>query len=152
MTARPTTLRKFAVWAPLVAYMALIFYVSSQSSTGWNFRYPDKLVHFLEYGALALLLARALNGGIRKPVPAKRLVVAGLLALGYALTDEFHQSFTPNRVSDWRDVVADALGAATALLLLAFLGRLFFRDAAAGAAGASPHNPPVNDLARKEPT
>ena len=152
MTARPTTLRRFAVWGPLVAYMALIFYVSSQSSPGWNIRYPDKLVHFLEYGALALLLARALNGGIRKPINARRLVAAGLLALGYALTDEFHQSFVPDRVSDWRDVAADALGAATALLLLALVGRSLWKDAATGAAGASPHTRPMDDLARKEPT
>ena len=152
MTARPTTLRRMVVWGPLVAYLGLIFYLSSRSSVGWAVSYPDKLLHFLEYGGLALLFARALNGGIRKPVPASRLVIAGALALVYALSDEIHQAFVPERMSDWRDVLADAVGAATALAVVALLGRTFFNGGASGAKRQAPPAPPLDDLARKEPT
>jgi VanZ family protein len=34
-----------------------------------------------------------------------------LLATLYGVTDEVHQSFVPGRNPDWRDVVADGLGA-----------------------------------------
>jgi VanZ family protein len=152
VTARPTTLRRIVVWSPLVAYLGLIFYLSSRSSVGWAVSYPDKLLHFLEYGGLALLLARALNGGIRKPIPASRLVLAGALALIYAVSDEFHQAFVPERTSDWRDVVADAVGAATALAIVALLARHFFSGGASGAARQAPPPRPLDDLARKEPT
>lgn len=150
MTARPT-LRRIVVWGPLAGYLALIFYLSSRSTIGWATPYPDKVLHFLEYGGLALLAARALNGTIREPIPASRLVLAWLLTLAYAASDELHQAFVPQRVSDWRDLVADAIGAATALLLLGLLGRWLWRR---GEGGARRDVPPrsLNGLARKEPT
>jgi len=152
VTARPTALRRIVVWGPLAAYLALIFYLSSRSSVGWAVSYPDKLLHFLEYGGLALLFARALNGGIRKPVPASRLLIAGSLALVYGLSDEFHQAFVPERTSDWHDVLADAVGAATVLVVVALLGRYLFKGGGSGAPRQAPPTRPLDDLARKEPT
>lgn len=151
MTARPL-LRRLVVWGPLAAYLALIYFLSSRSSTPWATPYPDKLLHALEYGVLAALTARALNGTVRRPIPAGLLVFAWSLVLVYAVTDEIHQAFVPNRVSDWRDVVADALGAAVVLALLWLAGRLLFRPAAAGAGNHARAPRPLNDLARKEPT
>ena len=44
--------------------------------------------------------------------------MALLITIGYALTDEFHQSFTPGREPHLRDIVIDGIGAAVALKLV----------------------------------
>jgi VanZ family protein len=41
-------------------------------------------------------------------------LAAVLVASFYGVTDEFHQSFVPNRQSDARDVLADTAGATVA--------------------------------------
>jgi VanZ family protein len=110
---RPRGPRWLRAWAPAMAYMLLIWGLSS-IPTQFDFsRVPfrDKGVHFVEYGALAMLLAHAAGGTWRH----MRLV--GLFALAAAVTtlwgiiDEIHQAFVPGRVSDVHDVMADALGA-----------------------------------------
>lgn len=100
------------------AWMGLIFVLSAQTRlprltpSGW----PDVQSvagHFVVYAVLAWLLCMALAGaGVRR---ATRW--AFVLALLYALSDEFHQSFVPNRHPDIFDVLTDAAGAATALFI-----------------------------------
>ncbi len=43
--------------------------------------------------------------------PLRALLVAIVLATLYGVTDEFHQSFVPNRNTDPKDVLVDFLGA-----------------------------------------
>jgi len=63
---------------------------------------------------LAGLLWWALNGsGVSRPA-----LWAFLIALLYALSDEYHQSFVPGRHPDPLDIVTDLAGAAAALLWL----------------------------------
>jgi len=119
------------IWGPVAAYLGLIYYLSSRSQVGWAAQYPDKILHMLEYMALALLLARGLNDGILKPIPARRLLLAWVLCLAYAMSDEIHQSFVPDRSSDWHDVAADAAGAALGLAAVAGAGHLMRRREAA---------------------
>ena len=48
---------------------------------------------------------------VRPGVGMLRIVlISTVLALGYGVTDEIHQLFTPQRSSDVLDVVADAVG------------------------------------------
>lgn len=96
--------------------MALIFYLSSQSDlpaapTGVSQELFLKLSHVVGYGVLALLFERALA----LPRSGKRLAL--LLTVLYGLSDEFHQSFTPGRLPDPGDLVANVLGAIAALWL-----------------------------------
>jgi hypothetical protein len=74
----------------------------------WTFslrRSPEEAVHFIEYGALALLLHRAL----RPVVPGPSVFVAGALAGALVgTTDEIIQWFSPSRYWDWRDIVLNA--------------------------------------------
>ena len=42
------------------------------------------------------------------------LTVAWVVAVAYGVTDEWHQSFVPNRQADVRDVIANAIGALVA--------------------------------------
>ncbi|WP_236687136.1 VanZ family protein [Ornithinibacillus californiensis] len=50
----------------------------------------------------------------------KILVVSFLLTIAYAIMDEVHQGFTPNRTPYYGDVLIDGFGAITACLILLF--------------------------------
>ena len=76
-----------------------------------------KAAHFTEYAILALLWAGVLPHGPR------RLWLAFWLTTGYAVSDEIHQAFVPNRGPSPIDVLIDASGAATALTALWLLNR-----------------------------
>ena len=115
---KPTFARRVSTWGPAVVYLFVIYYVSSQPQVGWAAPYPDKLLHVSEYLVLSVLLARALNNGIRRPVSARRLLLAWGLCVAYAVSDEIHQMFVPGRSPDPRDAMADACGAALGLLSL----------------------------------
>ena len=84
--------------------MLLIFFVSAQPSSNLpNFDWADGLVkksgHAIGYAILALLYWRALD------FKDKKRWVAWLLALLYAATDEFHQSFVLGRHPTVFDVI-----------------------------------------------
>ena len=66
------------------------------------------MAHFGEYAVLTLLLARALKGN--QLTKKKVLLLAFILAVGYAFSDEYHQKFVPGRVSALTDVLIDSLG------------------------------------------
>jgi VanZ family protein len=91
--------------------MGIIYYLSSQSdpvpqvtSVVW-----DKLLHFVEYGGLATLFARALLGeGLAVPAT---IVAAVVLTSAYGASDEIHQSTVPQRQADVRDWLVDGVGA-----------------------------------------
>ena len=71
-----------------------------------------KLAHFTEYAVLTGLWWRALRGlGVRFP-----LAVAMAISLGYAATDEFHQTFVDGRRGTPVDVLIDSAGIATAAI------------------------------------
>ncbi|MDB4971033.1 MAG: uncharacterized protein JWN44_6722 [Myxococcales bacterium] len=118
-------------WLPVVLYAALIFYLSSTPGDAvpqWGADH-DKLAHAAEYGVLGFLLARAF--GARRWWLA---IVAGAL---YGVTDEFHQTFVPNRYgNDLGDMTADALGVTLGALVWRFvLTRLLRSRAADGTKG-----------------
>jgi len=102
-------------WAPLVAWMGLIFYLSAQPDlphpdTGWADFLLSSLAHAFVFAVLALLWARILGD---RPRAAW---LAFLLTVLYAFSDEFHQAFVPGRVPDLWDLLCDAFGAGLALL------------------------------------
>jgi len=110
--------KKFLPWLPAVLMMAVIFGFSSTPSIELpNFGLWDVLVkkggHMLGYGLLAL----AYWAGLR--FEKRRGWLALLLAVFYAITDEFHQFFVPGRHPSVVDVlVFDGGGAAIALGLV----------------------------------
>jgi VanZ family protein len=104
--------------------MAAILFVSNLSDAppipgGFS----DLTAHFAVYALLALLLARALAAGTWARLGLRVLANAWLIAAGYGLSDEVHQRFVPGRSASPADWVADALGAATAMLLLYVMRR-----------------------------
>ena len=104
-------------WIPALALMAAIFFFSSLPATsipyygGVDF-ILKKGAHALGYGMLALAYYYALPGRLSR---ISRLSLAFLMALLFALSDEYHQSFVPGRNSSLVDVLIDQLGAAVAL-------------------------------------
>lgn len=104
--------------------MGLIFYLSSQSAPPYFLTLPyDKLSHFLEYAFLALLLLRALNKTFSGHNPIILGIIAFIIAVAYAASDEFHQSFVPGRNADALDWLADSLGATAGSLIILKKGK-----------------------------
>lgn len=97
--------------------MLFIFVLSSISDTPALPGQSDKGLHGLLYGGLGALLMRALAGRWRAPMTVGMLVATIAIAAAYGVSDEYHQSFVPNRQSDARDVAADTVGAAIAAAL-----------------------------------
>jgi VanZ family protein len=110
-------------WIPALVMMIVIFLFSSRSTSelpnflGWDY-VIKKTAHIFEYGLLALTFLFAFR------FEPKYRWVAWLLAVLYAATDEYHQSFVPGRHSSLMDVLLfDNIGAFTALWVYSVFGR-----------------------------
>lgn len=98
-------------WGPVLGWAAVVFFVSAQHRLpqlpgvlAW-----DKLQHSTGFVLGGLLLARALEG------TRGAALLAFVVGLAYAATDELHQLFVPGRHADVRDWVADAIGIAAGI-------------------------------------
>lgn len=114
----PRWLRDFA---PLIFWMALIFFLSSRSTlidienkAGEMSFY--KTAHLVAYAILAWLWWRALAAGRQTTWPV--LLAAFALTTLYGISDEIHQAYVPGRYSRLADVLFDAGGALLMVLLL----------------------------------
>jgi VanZ family protein len=116
-TKNETTTRVALSWLPVLSYTALIWVLSSRAlNVRLNlFPFQDKGVHFLEYGLLAFLVTHAVQ--MTWPKARYGMLVAFLVTVSLGATDELHQAFVPGRSADVFDLVADALGALTAIVL-----------------------------------
>jgi VanZ family protein len=132
-------------WLPVVLCLGLIFGASTDlMSSGRTSRFIGPVLrwfhpgineqavrqvqlgvrkgaHVAEYAVLALLLYRAVRR--TRQVPPERWCgrCAGWalgIALLYAVSDEWHQSFVPSRDGTLHDVIIDGTGASLGLLLL----------------------------------
>ena len=101
-------------WLPALAHMALIFFLSHQSrlpGPPMPIPYFDKMMHGLFYGVLGFLVLRAWLKGSYACIDWKAVAFTLLVVALYGLSDEFHQSFVPNRTPDIADWLADMTGA-----------------------------------------
>lgn len=105
--------RLVVLWGPVLAWMVLIFYLSSYPRISVSETYIVnfllfKTFHVIEYSILFFLLFRA----TRQTVKNKRrvLVYVFLISFLYAISDEVHQSFVPTREGKIRDVFIDTIG------------------------------------------
>lgn len=107
-------------WLPLAFWAGVIFFMSSRSALpaiGAGHRLPlSPAGHFIEYAILALFLFRALRHR-EAASPGKAALLSLIASVLYGMSDEFHQSFVPNRQPSLWDVAMDGLGAATALAI-----------------------------------
>ena len=117
------------VWAGLIAYLSHIPSLATGAPGVWDL-VVRKLGHVGEYAILTTLLWRALRA---HGLPAGWVLVgSGALALGYAASDEFHQSFVPGREGAVRDVLIDAIGIGGWMALVRLEPRIPFLSLADG--------------------
>jgi len=107
--------------------MGVIFFVSAQPTVPsvpgrWDLL-VKKAMHVLAYAALTYLYLRALRGE-EAGEWVSRGVSAGL-ALAYAASDEYHQTFVPGRNGTMVDVAIDGVGVAAATLLDWWIRRVY---------------------------
>ena len=139
--AKANALSLIRRWLPVLLWMAGISYFSSRSSLPPPFssehgKTLEKATHFLEYAVLAALLYRALASGNLKRGKAKAedvdgasssrkpLLLSFVIASLYAILDEWHQSFVPNRNCELSDVGFDAAGITATLALIGLYPQL----------------------------
>ena len=111
-------IKKIIPFIPSLVWMSVIFYFSSQQTTGVGGTNQTtrflilKSFHLIEYAFLAWLLSFAIF--------KKKWVV--LIAYLYAISDEIHQSFIPGRTSRFQDTLIDLVG----ILIGLFIFRKIF--------------------------
>jgi len=100
--------------------MALIFVLSSMPGANFSGDKKEdflvrKVLHVIEYTILTLTYYRG----------SKKVAVAVVLAILFAITDEFHQTLVPSRTGKRSDIVIDASAAViTGLVLWKYLQNL----------------------------
>lgn len=126
----------WARWLAVFVWMGIIFYFSDQPNStevtrmyfgGFNY-WVRKLAHISEYAILFLLCRSAcikssLNTGDLNPPPmrlSRQSAIALAITIGYACTDEWHQSYVFGRTGIAFDVLIDSLG--PLVVLVALLG------------------------------
>ncbi|MDR2672750.1 MAG: VanZ family protein [Coriobacteriales bacterium] len=94
-----------------LAWAVLIFVLSSIPGDSYppHPGFLNYIAHAGEYLILAALLTIALYGG--KDNLLKVAMIALIVSIAYAASDEIHQMFVPNRVSDIIDWLCDSGGA-----------------------------------------
>ena len=115
--------RTSRILGPLLRWLFPDIRLETLDAVQWFIR---KLGHCTEYGILAVLFWLALRGPLwRRTDPWNRRSAwtSWILAVAYAVSDEWHQSFVATRQGQWMDVLIDAFGAAVALLLLSWIAQ-----------------------------
>jgi len=125
--------RLMPAWWPALAYMGLIWFLSSRpvDFSLEDVPFKDKGVHFVEYAALAVLSARAITRSWPGLGVLRAVAWAGILTACWGYLDELHQAFVPTRDSSALDFLADAIGAVMGVA--GFLALQWLRKGRAGA-------------------
>lgn len=101
-------------WAPLAFYAGLVLFLSLLPDSGGPSYSWDKANHFIAYGVMSLLFMRAVGRfSIRTAMTA--VLAATLFGIGV----EFLQSLTSTRNADAFDALANGLGAAVGVGVVA---------------------------------
>jgi len=105
--------KKILNWLLVFIWAGVIFFLSHQPDLKSNL--PSeydfilrKLAHISEYAILTFLLIRAFS---HHQLSKKRILFFSVfLAVLYAFSDEYHQSFIYERTGAFRDVAIDSIG------------------------------------------
>ena len=136
------TIERWWRYGPLLAWMLVISLASTREFSAFNtsqfvrplilWIFPSlseervalihfvtrKVAHFSEYAVLGILAARAFSSSANSFLRQRWFQMAVVLIVAYALLDEFHQSFVPERTASIYDSFIDIAGGLTALLLI----------------------------------
>lgn len=79
-----------------------------------------KLAHYMEYLILGVLMINMLN----KNDIAKKYIIAIIICIIYASSDEIHQIFVAGRCFSIRDILIDSMGAISGIYIYKLLRRV----------------------------
>ena len=118
--------RKILRWLPAVIMMVMIFIASGiPGEEVPTFEGIDFIVkkggHMIGYAMLAVACYLAAYGANRNRT--RSAVLSLCLAVVYAVSDEYHQSFIPGRSATVMDVGIDSVGAIIGVTLMDFVVR-----------------------------
>ncbi|KKU03454.1 MAG: hypothetical protein UX99_C0009G0011 [Candidatus Amesbacteria bacterium GW2011_GWB1_47_26] len=118
--------RRIKHWLPTLAWAILIFSFSSQptltaNQVYWQDFVIKKSAHLFVYAVLAILIYRSLKLTSRFSKLYLFLFTLILVVL-YAVSDEFHQTFSLGRTPTLRDVFIDIAGGLTGLIVKTKIG------------------------------
>lgn len=94
----------------MIIYLILIFIFSHMSSPPVPFDFDSNYLHYPEYALFSFLLIRALHATAPGAPSFSNIVPALVLSSAWAVFDELHQAFVPQRVPDLTDLLHDSLG------------------------------------------
>lgn len=138
-------MRTLKLWLPVIMWMAMIFIFSTDIFAGSNTSslfhpviswlipsvtsdqldtihlFVRKFGHWTEYAILTFLLIRAVAKQFPQWPINWRCGCSLALAVIYAASDEWHQSFVPSRSASVYDFMIDGFGALCAILWQQFL-------------------------------
>jgi hypothetical protein len=109
-------------WLPVFIWAAVIFTFSNMkthqaSAIYWQEFIIKKFAHLVEYSVFFTLLYRALLNTQKIDRKKAAIFALGILVL-YAISDEYHQSFTPGREPTARDVIIDTVAGGLAWITI----------------------------------
>ena len=112
-------------WLLVAACAIVIFGFSSLPGSAIPGSVADysPVAHFVEYAVLGVLVVFALGPRV---FILRFALLALLICSLYAVSDEFHQSFTPGRTPDPVDWATDTVGAGVAIAALTITRRRRF--------------------------
>ena len=143
-------MHKLLSWIAVFLWMSLIFYLSHQpaaQSSGLSSSVTEVIIntietvapqvkiekgdlhhivrknaHFLYYLILGILALNALKmNGVRS---YRGILLALLICILYAISDEVHQIFVPGRSGEIRDVIIDSSGSGIGILAYSIVSRI----------------------------
>ena len=137
-------IKKSISWLLVLVWMGIIFFLSAQSgpeSGALSSNLTEQMVallkqfnldigvqlgsfesilrtnaHFIAYFILGILVFNALRRDDEAPYH-KSFVRAFVISVLYAVSDEFHQYFVPERAAELKDVLVDSAGALSGILI-----------------------------------
>lgn len=160
MHAIPTNGWSYALrrWLPVILWAGLIFYFSTETfsfsktegffSEWLRWLLPEispaqfmtlhlvsrKVAHGFEYFILAILLLRAQRRGDQSKPASWPIARTLVLVLAYAASDEYHQSWVPDRTGSAVDVAIDTFGGLCGVFWICLRTQR----------AAGPETPPIN--------
>jgi hypothetical protein len=115
--------RLFVRWGAVVAYSALIFFLSSLSDlhvldrVSWfDFEGRDKVEHGIAYTIWAFIFSSA-RAATWPASPRTAVWIATSMGILYGVSDEIHQRYVPGRTASLYDLAVDAAGSLLGALI-----------------------------------
>lgn len=103
-------------WLPPIIYCLLIFVQSTIEFPVSKLQSFDKLLHFIVYFLLGILIFRAVSTISKRIHIIFAIVISVFASTLIGLTDEMFQLFTPSRTIDRLDVLSDFAGSASGII------------------------------------